>query len=160
MTRSVLALVASVFILTAPSSALAGSDVWYTTPEEQGDCGDECYTAPHAWIDQIGGNHAFGVSCQSTMVLGGPAMEVSELPFSQAMIQVDGKSQGLFSIDSGLNDVFVTPAATNGITLPNMKAALASGSALQIDVEGRSPIKFTLKGSKAAIREMERLCKN
>lgn len=158
MTKSTLALLAAVLIATVSTPGHAGSEAWYTTPEDQGDCGDECYTAPHAWIDQMGGRHAFGVSCDATMVLGGPAMEVSELPFTQAIMKVDGQSLGQFSVDSGLNDVYVSPSDANGITPTNVKAALESGGAMQLDVAGRTPIKFTLKGSKAAIREVERLC--
>ena len=87
-------------------------------------------------------------------------MEVSELPFSQAIMSVDDQSLGQFSIDSGLNDVFVSPSEANGIKPSGVKAALESGSTLKLEVADRSPIEFTLKGSKAAIREMERLCKN
>ena len=160
MTKTARAFLASLFILATSGQSFAGSDVWYVTPEDQGYCGDECYTAPHAWIDQMDGNHAWGVTCGATMVLGGPAMEVSELPFSQAILRVDGKSLGLFAVDSGLNDVFVSPEQTNGITLKKVKAALAAGTAFQVEVADKEPIKFTLKGSKAAIREMERLCEN
>ena len=86
-------------------------------------------------------------------------MEVSELPFARAILKVDGQSLGQFSIDSGLNDVFVSPSEANGITPSGVKAALESGATMQLEVADRSPIKFTLKGSKAAIREMEHLCK-
>lgn len=160
MNTSTAAILAAILIATGSAPALAGSEVWYTTPEDQGDCGDECYTAPHAWIDQIGGGHAFGVSCDATMVLGGPAMEVSELPFSQAIMKVDSQSLGQFSVDSGLNDVYVSPSEANGISPSSVKAAIESGTTMQLEVAGRSTIRFTLKGSKAAIREMERLCQN
>ena len=79
--------------------AIAGSDTWYMTPEYQGDCGDECYTAPTAWIDEINENHAFGVTCDGTIVLGGPAMEVSQVPFSRAYMVIDNRSLGRFSME-------------------------------------------------------------
>ncbi|MEP0943679.1 MAG: hypothetical protein ABJH63_14025 [Rhizobiaceae bacterium] len=148
----------SISLATMSLPAQAGSDAWYTTPERQGDCGDECYTAPHAWIDEANGRHAYGISCDSTMVLGGPAMEVSQIPFTKAHILIDGKSMGVFSIDSGLNDVFVSPAEENELTHAQVQAALEAGRRFQLKVEGRSPIKFNLRGSRAAIRSMMKAC--
>jgi hypothetical protein len=140
------------------SAALAGSDIWYVTPEDQGDCGDECYTPPTAWIDQINGDHAFGVTCGGTLILGGPAMEVSELPFSKAFLIVDNRSLGRFSVDSGLNDVYVSPDQGNDVSKAKIQSALNSGQALKLNVAGRSPIRFNLAGSRSAIRLMNRAC--
>ena len=136
------------------------SSAWYATPADQGDCGDECYTAPTAWIDQEEGNYAFGVSCDATLILGGSAMEVSQLPFSAAEMIIDGKSFGHFSIDSGLNDVFVSPDADNGRTPNTVQKALESGARLQLIIVNGPALDFTLKGSKTAIATTMKACQN
>ena len=142
-----------------PSTVIAGSNAWYMTPEKQGECGEECYTAPTAWIDEASGNYSFGVTCDSLMVMGGAAMEVSEPPFSETNIAVDSRSLVRFSVENGLNDVYVRPASENTLSLSKVQAMLETGSTLYFNIAGQQSLEFTLSGSKTAIRSMSQSCK-
>jgi len=151
------ALVAITFAVI-PAAANAGADVWYVTPEDKGDCGEECRTPPMAWIDEANGTHTFGMTCSGVMVMGGSAMEVPEPPFSELEMVIDGQSLGRFSVQNGLNDVYVSPTKPDEQSPDQVRAKLESGSALSFKVAGQVPIEMTLSGSKNAIRKMRTFC--
>jgi hypothetical protein len=92
------------------------------------------------------------------MFLGGYAMRESRTPFSELEMVIDGQSLGRFSVDTGLNDVYITPTNPARQSKSQIRAALVSGRTMSFNVAGRAPINFTLSGSKAAIRKMEKLC--
>ena len=159
MARVLIRTCVSVAFAAVSASAIAGSDRWYVTPEQQGDCGAECYTPPIAWIDAADGKHAFGVTCDGVMIMGGSAMEVSEPPFSEVVMTIDGQSFGRFSVDNGLNDVYVSPTDPAAQSPKRILAVLESGGALSFRIAGRAPLELTLAGSKAAIRSVGKLCR-
>lgn len=131
---------------------------WYVTPEEWGDCGEECHTWPTAWINDANGDYTFGMSCSASMVLGGYAMRGSQAPFDELDMAINDQSLGRFSVDTGLNDVYVTPTNPTWQSESLIREALVSGRTMNFNVAGRAPINFTLSGSRAAIEKMEKLC--
>lgn len=131
---------------------------WYVTPESWGDCGEECHVWPTAWVNDAKGDFALGMSCSTPMILGGYVMRGSDTPFSELEMVIDGQSLGRFSVDTGLNDVYVTATNPAGQSKSRIRAALVSGRTMSFNVAGRAPINFPLFGSKAAIEKLEKLC--
>jgi hypothetical protein len=160
MTRY-LALFQLVFaIVLIPVSAIADADVWHTTPAYQGDCGEECYTPPTAWINTADGKYAFGISCDYTMILAGPAMMLPEPPFSAVEMLIDGRSLGNFLVHNGLNDTYISATNAAAQSPSRIQDAINSGSALRLRTAYSAPLDFTLSGSRAAIQTMSGLCRN
>lgn len=144
--------------LTLPQ-AMAQSPRWAVESASQGDCGDECYTPPTAWVYAGNGQFAFGVQCDGQMVLGGPAMAVPTPPFSQVEMRIDGRSYGVFSVQNGLNDVYVSP--TLGGTqdwLSTIRPALAGGNVLQLWMGPSALLEFGLGGSRLALDGVDAQC--
>ena len=158
MTRF-LAYASTVAVLAmVPSLASADADNWYATPEHQDDCGPECFTGPRAWIETMDGSHAFGLSCDGPMILGGPAMMQSDLPFSEAEMAIDGRSFGRFSVYQGLNDTYVSAIDPTASSPPRVREAISSGNALAFRMTDYPTLNFTLSGSRAAIQKMTDFC--
>lgn len=155
LATSVLALT-SVFV--GSTMASAGSDAWYVTPEHRGACGEECYAAPAAWIDEVGGQISFGLSCYGPMIMGGPAMEVSEPPFSYVEMMIDGQSLGHFSVDNGLSETYINPLDESRQPASLIYAAIQSGNELNFATPRGDRIDMTLAGSTDALRSMRALC--
>ncbi len=143
-----------------PASAIAGANVWYNTPAGQGDCGEECYTPPIAWIDTKDGKHSFGISCGDAMIVGGAAMMQRQPPFSAAEMVIDGRSFGTFSVDNGMNDTYLSATDPAEQSPSRVQDAISSGNALRFRIADSAPLDFTLSGSRAAIQTMSRLCRN
>jgi hypothetical protein len=137
-----------------PTCAIADANVWYTTPAEQGDCGEECYTPATAWIDTEDGNYAFSISCGNVMIMAGPAMMRPQPPFSMAEILIDSRSFGDFSVYNGLNDTFVSAANIAAQSTSDIQDAINYGSTLRFRIANRAPLDFTLSRSRAAIKEI------
>jgi len=143
---------------TVKQPTKVNTTIWYVTPEAWGDCGEECHTWPTAWINDANGDYALGVTCDAPMLLGGYAMRGSQTPFAELEMVINGQSLGQFSVHTGLNDVYITPTNPARQSKSQIRAALVSGRTMSFNVAGRAPINFTLSGSKAAIRKMEKLC--
>ena len=84
---------------------------------------------------------------------------VSELSFSELEMLIDGQSLGRFDVHLGLNDVYVSPNDPAEQSPSRVRAALASGGALSFRIAGRAPLELTLTGSKAAIRLLDKFCR-
>jgi hypothetical protein len=158
MFRKITRILALLCLVVLPAFVNAGSNVWYVTPESRGSCGEECYSAPAAWIEDTYGNHSFGVSCRGTMFMGGSAMAVNEPPFSQAEMFIDEQSYGYFDVQNGLNDTYVTPTNPGWQTPSRIQAALDSGEALSFHVPRYAQLNFKLSGSRSAIALMNNAC--
>ena len=135
---------------------LAASWSWYVIPADQGDCGDECYTPPTAWIDEIDGPYSLGITCDGEMVIDGPVDAGGQFIDRLDMV-IDGQAIASFEIISGLNDFYVRfdpdiPGATGKV-----RNAILSGTDMVLTL--RKAHKFTLGGSRRAIDLMERLCR-
>jgi hypothetical protein len=143
-----------------PACAIADANAWYITPAKQGDCGEECYTPATAWIDTQDGNYAFGISCGNVMIMTGPAMMRPQPPFSMAEMLIDSRSFGDFSVYNGLNDTYVSATDIAAQSTSDIQDAMNSGSTLRFRIANRAPLDFTLAGSRAAIKEISRLCLN
>jgi hypothetical protein len=145
-------------LASLPALANTGSNVWYVTPEDRGACGEECYTAPTAWIDDAYNRHSFGISCGGTMKMAGPAMEASVPPFSHAEMYVDQQSYGIFEVQNGLNDTVLSPTNPSWQTPTRTQAALNAGESLSFVIPGYAQLDFTLSGSRSAISLMNSSC--
>lgn len=140
-------------------AATAQAPRWYVDAGSTGECGDECYTPPTAWVYSGNGAFAFGVQCDGQMVLGGPAMAVPSPPFSQLEMRVDGRSYGVFAVQQGLADVYVGP--TEDYTQDwygAVRPALAGGSVLQLWIGPSALLEFGLGGSRAALDGVDQYC--
>jgi hypothetical protein len=141
------------------SAADAQVPPWHTEPAY--DCGGECYTPPTAWVWEPDGNFVFGVQCDGTMVLGGPAMAQPTPPFASLEMVVDGRSYGHFDVRNGLNDVYVSPTAAGGVQdwTRSVRPALAAGSVLQLWIGPSAHIELSLGGSRAALDSVDAMCR-
>jgi hypothetical protein len=159
MFKKITRILSPLCLVVLPAFVNAGSDVWYVTPEDHGDCGEECYTAPAAWIDNTYGKFRFGVSCGS-MIMSGPAMEVSQPPFSIVEMFIDRQSYGYFNVHNGMQDTYVSPTIPDWQTPSRIQAALNSGGALRFMIKAPEygQINFKLSGSRSAIALMNKAC--
>lgn len=130
---------------------------WYVSPEVKGDCGDECYEPPTAWVDDRSGTYRFGVTCDGTIELGGPATETSEFVHLGMGMTIDDRAYGPVNIQHGLKDVFVTPDDESSLTVAEIVDALAKGSSMRLFLTS-GPVAFSLNGSRSAIALAKRLC--
>ena len=156
MTRLFAAIAASAFAVS--TLAYASSISWYVIPEDQGDCGDECYTAPTAWIDDEANRHSFGISCEDTMVIDGRAFYGVESEIEYLDMSVDGRSLGRFNVATGLNDIYVQNANGDPKAPKAVLAALRAGQNLKLVLKNGQNIDFTLAGSRNALALKDRLC--
>jgi hypothetical protein len=151
--------IATAMVLSlAATAASANSEIWYVVPEDRGDCGDECYTPPAAWIDEEGHRYALGVSCDDQLMLGGRATYVSEMAIDSLEMIVDGRSLGRFSVIGGLNDIYIQPTDEAGQPPAGTATALSTGENVVLRFQDGPSFAFTLGGAKAAIALMHRLC--
>ncbi len=156
MMRKPLVLALLGLLLAAGQPALASNWSWYVIPSDQGDCGDECYTPPTAWINEADGSFSLGITCEGEMLIEGPVNSDGTVPDKLEM-SIDGKSFGSFEIISGLNDNFVRSDPEKPGATGTVRSAILSGSEMTVAI-GKVH-RFTLGGSRAAIDLMERLCR-
>ena len=156
--KTAASLITAAVLAASSTAALANSETWYVIPEDQGDCGDECYTPPTAWIDGAGGKYALGVTCDNQLLLGGPATYVSEIKIGSLEMTVDGRSLGQFSVDTGLNDVYIQPVDAAAQPPAGTAAGLSGGEEVILRFRDGQSHGFTLAGARAAIALTQRLC--
>lgn len=148
----------SIAFLSLSTAAWASDEVWYVVPEDKGDCGDECYRAPTAWIDEAGGNYALGVTCENTMILGGKATYVNEITIESLEMVVDNSSLGQFAVETGLNDVFIQPQDAHSQNPSAIVGTLSAGQEVVLRFRDGQSYKFTLAGARGAVGLMRELC--
>lgn len=148
----------SIVFLSVSTAAWATPELWYVVPEDKGDCGDECYRAPTAWIDEAGGSYSLGVTCENTMILGGRATYVNEITIGSLEMTVDNRSLGQFAVESGLNDVYIQPQDAHSQNPGAIVSALTGGQEVSLQFRDGQSFRFTLEGARGAVDLMRELC--
>ena len=148
----------SVAFLSLSTAAWASDEIWYVVPEDKGDCGDECYRAPTAWIDEASGNYSLGVTCENIMILGGKATYVNEITIGSLEMVVDNSSLGQFAVESGLNDVFIQPQDAHSQKPGAIVGTLSAGQEVMLRFRDGQGFRFTLEGARSAVALMRELC--